>query len=498
MIIHFGAFEYDSECRELRCSGVMLRVEPQVFDLLGLLLENRDRIVCKNEIFEKVWKGRIVSDAAISSRIMAARKALGDDGRRQVWIKTVHGSGFRFVGKVTTITPREQAELQTELVRPGLNMRELDPRASLVVLPIRSLDTEPASTLLAEALHDDLTTQLARMPNYQVVARGAALLQPSAPASAVAIGRDLGVGYVVSGSVRTAGEMIRLTVRVSKGQTGNILAAVTFDRRRSELLALQNLVIYEIANTLDAEIELAEVRRLEQDAAVDPSAFLHFRRAQLLLDRRGWNRRSIARVIGHLQNARQIDPDYAPAISMQALITGFASLYRFTAKPLSEVKPQVLELAEEGVTKDPHRSNVLSWSGCAYCDVGEPDRGKPLLERALEIDPSNAQGRAALGWCHILKGEFDDGIQALKDAIAISPNLPGHAFWLCGIARGHAGKNDRSAERQALEDAVRLDPTLAMPHFALSDIAEAEGDLEAHKTLKARAVSLLELHTELA
>jgi len=492
MITRFGAFEYDRGCRELRCSGEMLPVEPQVFDLLGLLIDQRDRVVSKDEIVEKVWNGRIVSEAAIASRVMAARKALGDDGRRQRLIKTVHKMGFRFVGEVTADTVGKVIEDQTELIRPGLNLRKLHPQTSLIVLPFRSFDPDPASALLADAVHDDLTTQLARMPDYQVIARSAALLPSRADGVADLIGQDLGVGYVVTGAVRASGEMIRLSARVTESQTGRIIAAVTFDRKRAELLDLQNLVILEIANSLGAEIDLAEVRRLEQDAEVDPTAYFHFKRSQLLLDRKGWNRTSVARIVGHLKAARQVDPNYAPAISMQALITGFTSHYGLVAKPFSEVKPEVMDLAEEGISKDPHRSTVLGWSGCAYCDVGEPDRGKPFLERALELDPSNAQSRAALGWCLILKGGFDDGIKLLKQAIAISPNLPGHAFWLCGIAAGHAGKGDSQAQREVLKEAVRLDPTLAIPYFALSKISKAEGDNDSYTSLKARAESLLE------
>ncbi|HAH08964.1 MAG TPA: hypothetical protein DCL54_01215 [Alphaproteobacteria bacterium] len=492
MITRFGTFEYDRGRRELRCSGAVLPVEPQVFDLLGLLIDARDRVVSRDEIVAKIWKGRIVSDEAISSRIMAARKALGDDGRRQKLIKTLHKSGFRFIGDVAQDDADAASEELAAEIRQGLNLRELHPRTSLIVLPFRCLDPDPASAILVDALHDDLTTQLARMPDFLVIARVAALYQPQAPEAPDLIGRGLGVGYVVTGAVRACGAMVRLTARVIESETGQILAAISLDRHRADLLDLQNLVILEIANALGAEIELAEVRRLEADASIDPTAYFHFRRAQLLLDRKGWNKASVARVIGHLRAARSIDPNYAPAISMQALITGLASRNGLTGKPFKEVKQQVLELAAQGISKDPHRSAVLGWSGCAYCDVGEPDRGEPVLERAIELDRSNAQARAALGWCRILKGGHDDGVTLLKQAIAISPNLPGHAFWLCGIALGHAGRGDTRAEQEALAQAIRLDPTLALPYFALAKIAEAQGDAAGCASLKARAEALLE------
>lgn len=488
MIYRFGEFEFDRNCRELREGGRMQPVEPQVFDLLGLLIDQRDRVVSKDEIVDEVWNGRIVSDAAISSRVMAARKAIGDDGRRQDLIKTVHGTGFRFVGTVDL-----GEDVPTEILTPrrGLNLRKTDPRASLLILPFRSLDTDPAAVMLADAIHEDLTSQLARMPDYQIIARPAALIQPYDAANPETIGQDLGVGYVVTGAVRPSGDIIRLNTRLVESATGRVLSALTFDRKRADLLDLQNTVIVEIANCLGAEVDLAEVRRLETDIERDPTAYFHFKQSQLLLDRSGWNRKSISRVIGHLENATLIDPDYAPAISMKALIKGFGAPYGLFEESFEEIKPEVIDLADEGIAKDPHRSTVLGWSGCAYCDVGEAEKGQPHLQRAIEIDPSNAQSRAALGWSHVLLSNFDEGLTHLDDAMAISPKLPGHAFWLCGSALALDGLGDADGRRAKLDEAMRLDPNFALPYIHLAFTSERDGDQAAADAYRARADELL-------
>src|SRR6516164_7127749 len=101
MMYRFGAFELDLAAIELRIRGKALSLEPQVFALLALLVENRERLVSKDEIVEKVWDGRVVSDAAIASRVKSARHALGDDGRAQRFIRTLHGKGYRFVAEVS-------------------------------------------------------------------------------------------------------------------------------------------------------------------------------------------------------------------------------------------------------------------------------------------------------------------------------------------------------------------------------------------------------------
>lgn len=491
MFYSFGEFEYDRECRELRRAGMMIPCEPQVFDLLGLLIEQRDRVVSKTEIIDTVWEGRFVSDAAVSSRVMAVRKALGDDGRRQILIKTVHGTGFRFVGDVLEGEEKLEQKPAVPGIRPGLNLPVPDEQTSLIVLPFRSIDNDPSSLVLADAVHEDLTIQLARMPDYKIISRGTALRHEDGGDTADIIGRDLGVGYVVTGSVRPMGDMVRINARVIESRTGIVIAAATFDRKRSELLDLQNLLILEIANALGTEIELAEVRRIETDANLDPTAFFHFKHSQQVLDRKGWNRSSISRVLGHLETARIVDPDYAPATAMLALVKGIVAPWGLIDKTPEEIRPDVIKLAEESLEKDPQRSSVLGWSGCAFCDVGEPARGRPYLERALDIDPSNAQARSALGWALILLGEADAGIKKFEEAIQISPNYPGHAIWLYGMSLGFAAKGDRAGQKRVLEDAIQLDHIFAPPYVELAKLAREAGDQDKADLLMAEARELL-------
>lgn len=476
MIHHFADFELDENCRELRQAGLMIPIEPQVFDLLSLLIRHPDRVISKDEIIEQIWDGRIVSESVVSGRIKDARKALGDDGRRQAFIKTVHGVGFRFIGKLEQANGDDAPTAPTRDVSPGLVINDQHPQTSLIVLPFRSLDTDPNGLILCDAIHDDLTTQLARMPGYDVISRGAALHQPHSPDVPEDLGRDVGVGYVITGSVRPSGDMIRISAKVIASQSGLVIGALNFDRPRSELLDLQNLLIFEIANALGAEIDLAEVRRLERDASIDPGAYFHFKQSQILMDRSGWNRATMSRVIGHLETARKVDPDFAPAISMQALVKGLVAPWGLLDKSHEEVKPEVMNLASEGLEKDPHRSTVLGWSGCAYCDVGEPEMGKPHLERAIDLDPSNAQANAALAWAHIQMGDPDAGLPLIDKAIRISPNYPGHAVWLYLKSMAYVSKKDFENAREACEASIRLDPKLAPPYAALARLELKAGN----------------------
>jgi len=139
MIYRFDQFELDTEKLELRGDGGLIALEPQVFALLVFLVENRDRVVTKDEIVEKIWDGRIVSDSAVSSRIKSARQALGDDGVSQRFIRTMHRVGFRFVADVVKGAPRATVsvarEQPTPAAEPASTLETMRP--TIAVLPFR-------------------------------------------------------------------------------------------------------------------------------------------------------------------------------------------------------------------------------------------------------------------------------------------------------------------------------------------------------------------------
>ena len=192
MIYRFGPFELDMAKVELRADGEVRSVEPQVFALLALLVENRERLVTKDEILEKVWEGRPVSEAAVASRIKSARKALGDDGITQRFIRTIHRQGFRFVAganvaRGTNADPRcEKAIVQSasEINRP-----------SIAVLPFRNIVVAESYAAIADAIPHELIAELARLRWLFVTARGSSFRLRGLDADIGEIGRVLGVRY---------------------------------------------------------------------------------------------------------------------------------------------------------------------------------------------------------------------------------------------------------------------------------------------------------------
>ena len=216
MIHRFDLYELDTDKGELRCGAQIVPVEPQVFALLLFLIENRERLVSKDEIVESVWAGRIVSDSAISSRIKSARQAIGDDGKAQRMIRTLHGSGFRFIAEVTSdeAAPAAQAKREKELEQQP----EEPTRPSIAVLPFTLVGDMGRYGPLADALPHDLITELSRLRWLFVIARGSSFQFRGPDVSAERVGAALGVRYCLTGAIETGAERIAVSVELIRTQ----------------------------------------------------------------------------------------------------------------------------------------------------------------------------------------------------------------------------------------------------------------------------------------
>ena len=202
MILRFETFELDLSKKELRQDGAVRAAEPQVLKLLTFLIENRDRVVSKDDLTEHVWEGRFVSDSVINSRISTARSLIDDDGRSQRLIKTLHRQGFRFVGDVEMSDPMPAQVMSTaevdkaveEIVTPST-------KPSIAILPFRLVGVAGPHAAIADALPYELITELSKMRWLRVIARGSSFQFRDSDPDIVAIGKQLGVRYCLTGLV---------------------------------------------------------------------------------------------------------------------------------------------------------------------------------------------------------------------------------------------------------------------------------------------------------
>ena len=256
----FEDYVLDSGRRELRRGTKLIAVEPQVFDLLSFLITHRDRVVSKDDLMAAIWNGRIVSESALTSRINAARAAVGDSGEAQRLIRTLRGKGFRFAGAVSEA---EQSSPATPAgpASPSNSPSLICDQPSIAVLPFINMSGDPAQDYFADGMTEEIITALARFKSLFVIARNSSFAYRGSAADIKQIARELGVRYVLEGSVRNSGDRVRITGQLIVTETGAHIWANRFERRLADIFDLQDEITENIVGAVEPQILSAEMRR---------------------------------------------------------------------------------------------------------------------------------------------------------------------------------------------------------------------------------------------
>ncbi len=268
----FEDFSFDTARRELRRGADVIAVAPKVFDLLGYLIGNRDHVVSKDDLIKAIWQGRIVSDVALTTRLNAARRAIDNSGDEQRLIRTFPRKGVRFIGTVHETAVPAGATVSDGSPKPGFAIPD---KPSLVVLPFTNLSSDPEQEYFVDGVTESLTTDLSRMVGIFVIGRNTAFTYKGKHVDLKQIGRELGVRYVLEGSVQRNGSRMRINVQLIDAETGNHLWAERFDKPIADLFDMQDEIGARLANQLGTELVTAEARRAAQ-APLPDSMDLYF------------------------------------------------------------------------------------------------------------------------------------------------------------------------------------------------------------------------------
>ena len=207
----FENYAIDTDRRELNRGADVVSVAPQVFDLLDYLIRNRERVVSKDDLIKAIWNGRSVSDAALTTRLNVARSAIGDSGDEQRLIKTLPRKGFRFVGQVREAQGPAGATVTGNLEQEPKPALPLPDKPSIAVLPFSNLSSDPEQEYFADGMVEDIITGLSRSRSLFVIARNSTFTYKGKAVDIKQVVRELGVRYVLEGSVRKSGNRVRIT-----------------------------------------------------------------------------------------------------------------------------------------------------------------------------------------------------------------------------------------------------------------------------------------------
>ena len=298
----FGEHVLDVARRELRRTGMPIALEPQVFDLLVLLIRNRDRVIAKDELIESVWGGRIISESTLTSRISAARKAIGDSGEAQQLIRTFPRKGIRFVGDVVEPVPEPP---------PGLPFPHELHRPSIAVLPFENLSDDREQEYFADGIVAEIITGLARIKWLLVISRNSTFIYKGKPVDVKTVGRDLGVRYVLEGSVRRSGNHVRVTGQLVETETAAHVWAGRYDGTLGEIFALQDEMTMNVIGAVEPTLRNAEMERARRKRPDSLDAYdLYLRALPLAATAMP---EDADRALPMLEEAVRLEPDYAAA-----------------------------------------------------------------------------------------------------------------------------------------------------------------------------------------
>ena len=476
MTFSFGDYEINLDRRELRRAKRPVHVQPQVFDLLVYLVQIRDRVVSKDDLIASVWSGRIVSESTLTSRINAARKAVGDSGEDQKLIRTIPRKGLRFVGAVNE-QPGNTQPVQTPLQQIREQPRKalpLSDRPAIALLPFNNMSGDPEQEYFSDGISEDIITALSKLRWFFVISRNSSFTYKGKSVHMKQIGAELGVRYVVEGSVRKSGDRVRITAQLNDVSTGSHVWAEHYDRNLTDVFAVQDEITEAIVAAIEPQIYVAENFRSRRKPPNSLDAWDLVMRALSHYWRITREDNAVAQAL--LEKATAIDPNYGQALGVLATChmfgvhMGWADIT--TAAPIAEQAALAAIMAD---SEDPWAHNAL---GSVYFSTRRLDNSLAEFELALQLNPnfSLALGYYGLALCYC--GRWQEASEAAQRALRLSPRDPFSAIYY-GVAAyaQFVGKNYAEAISLSRE-AIRLRGDFSGAYRVLTVAAGMAGQTE--------------------
>ena len=421
MLYCFGPFELDLEKVELRSNGTVLPMEPQVFALLALLVENRERVVPKEEILERVWEGRAVSDSALASRIKSIRQVLGDSGREQRFVRTIRGQGFRFVAKTRIVsTSSLLTEQEARVVEPAQASASVS-RPSIAVLPFRLVGEVGPYATIADGLPQELLTDLACLRWLFVVASGSSFRLRDEHLDISDVGRLLGVRYCLTGAVELVGRRLVVTTELIDLRSVSVIWAERYSGYVDEVHEMRGAIRASVVSSLDIRIPMHEASVVGAGASGDLDAWSAYHLGLRHAYRFTAHDNRIAEEF--FRRAVRRDPEFGRAHAGLSFVH-FQNAFQRQTDDVDREASLARSASQRAIEIDPLDPFANLTMGRSYWLEGDLDSALNWVARSTSLSPNLAQGVYAQAWTETMAGDFAQGREHADLAMKLSPLDP--------------------------------------------------------------------------
>ncbi|MEK9279731.1 MULTISPECIES: winged helix-turn-helix domain-containing protein [unclassified Bradyrhizobium] len=420
MAFRFEDFVLDPARRELRRADTLIALEPQVFDLLIYLVRNRERVVTRDNLLDAVWNGRVVSDSTLTSRINAARRAVNDSGEEQRLIRTVARKGVRFVGEVREAAIAGSPAIPIQPVEAAPAGLPLPDRPAIAVLPFTNMSGEAEQDYFSDGISEDIITALSKLRWFFVIARNSSFIYKGRTVHLRQIAKELGVRYVVEGSVRKGGGRVRITAQLNDVASGSHLWAERYDRELADVFAVQDEITEAIVAAIEPQLYAAESFRAQRKPTDSMDAWDLLMRALSHYWRVTRQDHVVAQAL--LEKAIALDPNYGKALGL------LGTSYMFTAHMGWMEMASAMSAAERAARAAIHADDEDAWAhnalGHVHLFARRFDDCLAEFETALRLNPNFALAQGYYGLALSYCGRWQDADTAARRAIRLSPRDP--------------------------------------------------------------------------
>jgi TolB-like protein len=491
MVYALGPFRLDMQGDLLWRGAEPMALGRRAIALLRALIERPGAVLSKNALIDAAWPGQAVEESNLTVQIAALRRVLGEEPGGDRWIETMPRRGYRFVGPVLTneengATP---AAAQVEAVPPiGRGEAEqhqiniLPDKPSLAVLPFQNLSRDPEQEYFTDGMVEEIITALARIRWLFVAAASSSFTYKGQAVDVRRIGRELGVRYVLEGSVRKAGGQVRITAQLIDAATGAHLWADRFDGSLEHVFELQDQVAISVAGVIEPALEAAEISRSAERPTSDVTAYDLYLRALALAF--SWGRHDLMRALALLEQAIERDPCYGLALIEAASRYTELHVNGWYDDPEAVCRKGV-EFARRALEAAPDDPNVLHKAARALAYFGEDiDAAIALLERSLKLNPNSARAWMWGGWIRLWAGQPDLAIEHFETSWRLNPRVA-RANPLMGIGVAHFFARRFDEARATLLQSLQEKPNWVPIYRFLAACYAHMGQLdEAEETVK--------------